>query len=80
MCLRTTANVDTKAIQETVDAMAAQPKTSKGEVIQMLGNSNFLKTPAKTSDTARLAVLLASDRVRMMTGTVVNSTAGAALD
>lgn len=80
VCLRTTANIDTKAIQETLPLMATALKTTTEELIKMIGNSNFLKTPAKTSDTAKLAVLLASDRVRMITGTVVNSTAGAGMD
>jgi hypothetical protein len=39
--------------------------TSAGSYARSL---NFLKVPASVSDTARLAVLLASDRVRMMTG------------
>jgi hypothetical protein len=42
--------------------------------------SNFLRTLATVQDTANAAVLIASDRARMMTGTVVNATAGAALD
>jgi len=41
---------------------------------------NLVKVPASINDTAKTAVLLASDRARMMTGTVVNSTAGAAAD
>ena len=35
---------------------------------------------AAVSDTAKAAVLLASDRARFLTGTVANFTAGAALD
>jgi enoyl-[acyl-carrier-protein] reductase (NADH) len=50
------------------------------QMIATIANLNFLKVPASVSDTARLAAVLASDRVRMITGTVVNSTAGAALD
>ena len=42
--------------------------------------SNFLKVPATVQDMANAAVLIASDRARMLTGTVVNATAGAALD
>ena len=42
--------------------------------------SNFLRTTATVRDTANAAVLIASDRARMLTGTVVNATAGAALD
>ena len=45
-----------------------------------MANLNLLKVPATVSDTAKAAVLLASDRARLLTGTVINSTAGAALD
>jgi enoyl-[acyl-carrier-protein] reductase (NADH) len=45
-----------------------------------MASLNFLKAPATTADTAKLAAFLASDRARLMTGTVVNSSAGAALD
>src|SRR5204863_184448 len=48
--------------------------------IDGIANLNFLKVPATVSDTAKAAVLLASDRARLLTGTVVNSTGGAALD
>jgi 3-oxoacyl-[acyl-carrier protein] reductase len=80
VCLRTTANVDTKTIQATMDIMAARMGGTKDDMIAMMASLNFLKVPAITSDTAKLAAFLASDRARMMTGTVVNSTAGAALD
>jgi enoyl-[acyl-carrier-protein] reductase (NADH) len=49
---------------------------SMGQIAQ----SNFLKAPATVQDTANAAVLNASDRARILTGTVVNVTAGAALD
>jgi hypothetical protein len=49
-------------------------------MIAGMAGFNFLKVPAYTSDTAKAAVLIASDRARLFTGTVVNSTAGAALD
>jgi 3-oxoacyl-[acyl-carrier protein] reductase len=80
VCLRTTANVDSRTIQDTVDAMAAKMNISKDSSVERIANLNFLKVSANTSDTAKAAAFLASDRARMMTGTVVNSTAGAALD
>jgi enoyl-[acyl-carrier-protein] reductase (NADH) len=58
-CLRTTANVDSRSIQDTFSALASRMNLSKD---------------------ANAAVLLASDLGRMMTGTVVNCTAGAAAD
>jgi 3-oxoacyl-[acyl-carrier protein] reductase len=80
VCLRTTANTDSRTIQQTMDALASRVNITKDEAIARIANLNFLKFPASVSDTAKAAILLASDRARMMTGTVVNSTAGAALD
>jgi enoyl-[acyl-carrier-protein] reductase (NADH) len=48
--------------------------------MEQIAQYNFLKVAATVRDTANVAVLIASDRARMMTGTVVNATAGAALD
>jgi 3-oxoacyl-[acyl-carrier protein] reductase len=76
VCLRTTANTDSNAIRGTARAM----NVPEDQMFAMLANLNFLKVPAKVSDTAKAAALIASDRFRLLTGTVVNSTAGAALD
>jgi 3-oxoacyl-[acyl-carrier protein] reductase len=80
VCLRTTANADSRSIQQTTEAIANKLNITKDQAIAGIANLNFLKVPASVSDTARAAVLLASDHMRMMTGTVMNSTAGAALD
>jgi 3-oxoacyl-[acyl-carrier protein] reductase len=80
VCLRTTANVDSRTIQETAEVLAVKMNMTKDQMLVGMGDFNFLKSTAKTSDTARAAVLIASDRARMFTGTVVNATAGAALD
>jgi 3-oxoacyl-[acyl-carrier protein] reductase len=79
VCLRTTANVDSNQIQHLIE-LASRGGAAKEQVVAGIGNLNFRKVPATIIDTAKLAALLASDRVRMVTGTVVNSTAGAALD
>jgi NAD(P)-dependent dehydrogenase (short-subunit alcohol dehydrogenase family) len=79
VCLRTTANIDSNQIQQLIEA-ASRGGAPKEQVVAGIGNMNFKKVPATTSDTAKLAALLASDRVRMITGTVVNSTAGSAMD
>jgi NAD(P)-dependent dehydrogenase (short-subunit alcohol dehydrogenase family) len=50
------------------------------EAAASLAESTMLKTSPRTSDTAKAAAFLASDRARMMTGTVLNSSAGAATD
>jgi len=80
VCLRTTANMDSRTIQQTIDALASKMNVTKDQMIARMASLNLLKVPASISDTAKAAVFLASDRARMMTGTVVNSTAGAAAD
>jgi len=80
VCLRTTANVDSRSIRQTVDILADKMNATKEQMIAGIASLNFLKVPANTSDTAKAAAFLASDRARMMTGAVVNATAGAALD
>jgi NAD(P)-dependent dehydrogenase (short-subunit alcohol dehydrogenase family) len=80
VCLRTTANTDSRTIQQTLEALAGKMNATKEQMIARMASLNFLKIPASINDTAKTAVLLASDRARMMTGTTVNSTAGAAAD
>jgi NAD(P)-dependent dehydrogenase (short-subunit alcohol dehydrogenase family) len=80
VCLRTTANVDSRSIQDTVQLIAGKLNITKDQAVEQIAQSNFLKVPATVQDTANAAVLIASDRARMLTGTVVNATAGAALD
>jgi 3-oxoacyl-[acyl-carrier protein] reductase len=80
VCLRTTANTDSRTIQQTMDALASKMNVTKDQMITRIAGLNFLKVPARVSDTAKSAVFLASDLARMLTGTVVNSTAGAAAD
>lgn len=80
VCLRTLANIDSRSIQDTMDFLAGQLNITKDQAIAQIAQSNFLKIPATVTDTANAAVLIASDRARMLTGTVVNATAGAALD
>jgi 3-oxoacyl-[acyl-carrier protein] reductase len=80
VCVRTLANVDSTSIQDTMEFLAAQMNITKDQAMAQIAQSNFLKVPATVQDTANVAVLVASDRGRMLTGTVVNATAGAALD
>jgi len=80
VCLRTVANVDSRPIQDTMEFVASRMNITKEQAIGQVALSNFLKVPATVRDTANAAVLIASDRARMMTGTVVNASAGAALD
>ena len=78
--IRTTANADSRTIEQTMEALARRMNVPKDQVLATIAGVNLLKVPASISDTAKMAAFLASDRARMMTATVVNSTAGAALD
>ena len=80
VCLRTLANIDSRSIQDTMEFVAGRLNVTKDQAMAQIAQSNFLKVPATVQDTANAAVLIASDRARMLTGTVVNATAGAALD
>jgi 3-oxoacyl-[acyl-carrier protein] reductase len=80
VCLRTLANTDSRSIRDTMDFLAGRMKITKDQAIAQIAQANFLKVPAAVADTANAAVFIASDRARMLTGTVVNATAGAALD
>jgi NAD(P)-dependent dehydrogenase (short-subunit alcohol dehydrogenase family) len=80
VCLRTTANTDSRTIQDTMDLVARTMNATKDQMIARIASHNFLKVPASIQDTAKGIAFLASDRARMMTCAVVNSSAGAALD
>lgn len=80
VCLRTLANTDSRSIQDTMEVLTGRLNISKDQAIAQIAQSTFLKVPATVQDTANAAVLIASDRARMLTGTVVNATAGAVLD
>lgn len=76
VCLRTAANSDSRTIQELADATATRMGATRQQALGTLADSTFLKVSPLTQDTANAAALLASDRARIMTGTVHNATAG----
>jgi len=84
VCLRTLANIDSRSIEDTREIVAGRLNITKDQAIAQwrarIAESNFLRTTATVRDTANAAVLIASDRARMLTGTVMNATAGAAPD
>ena len=80
VCVRTTANIDSRSIQDTTELIPSQLNITRNQAAAQIAQLNFLKVPATIQDTANAAVPVASDRGRMLTGTVVNATAGAALD
>ena len=63
-----------------MELVAGQLNITQDQSKARFEQSNFLRTLATVQDTANAAVLIASDCAGMMTGTVVNATAGAALD
>jgi NAD(P)-dependent dehydrogenase (short-subunit alcohol dehydrogenase family) len=79
-CLRTAAMQDTRTIQQTLALIARGLNIPTDQAGAMLANQTMLKVSPRTSDTAKELAFLASDRARMVTGTVVNASAGAVAD
>ena len=82
VCLRTAANPDSRTIQETGElfAKATNGAADSRQMTDSLAQGTMLKRSPTTADTARAAVLLASDSARMMTGAVLNASAGTVWD
>jgi 3-oxoacyl-[acyl-carrier protein] reductase len=82
VCLRTAANPDSRTIQETGElfAKAANGAADPQQMTDSLAQGTMLKHSPTTADTAKAAVLLASDSARMMTGAVLNASAGTVWD
>jgi hypothetical protein len=80
VCLRTAANPDTRTIQETTEVIAEMMQITSDQAMANLAEGTMLKISPHTADTARATVFLASDRAHMMTGTVLNASAGAVTD
>ena len=80
VCLRTTANPDTRSIQDATALRARLMNITPEEAMARLAQATMLKVLPQTDDTGRAAAFLASDRARMMTGTVLNASAGAVTD
>ena len=80
VCLRTSANPDSRTIQDVTDGIARMMNITSDQANANLAASTLLKVSPRTTDTARAAVFLASDLAAMMTGTVLNSSAGVVPD
>jgi 3-oxoacyl-[acyl-carrier protein] reductase len=78
--LRIAANPDTRTIQDTTRVIAEHTRSSQEAALAQLEAATMLQRSPRSEDTARAAAFLASDRSRMMTGTVMNSSAGAVWD
>jgi NAD(P)-dependent dehydrogenase (short-subunit alcohol dehydrogenase family) len=80
VCVRTAANSDSRSIQDTTDAMAKLMGIAPQQAEAALAQMTMLKVSPQTTDTAKAAAFLASDAARMVTGAVLNASAGATTD
>jgi NAD(P)-dependent dehydrogenase (short-subunit alcohol dehydrogenase family) len=76
VCLRTSANPDSRTIQDLTDGLARTMNTTSEQAIASLADSTLLKVSPRTTDTAKGVVFLSSDLAGMVTGTVLNASAG----
>jgi 3-oxoacyl-[acyl-carrier protein] reductase len=79
VCLRTAANPDSRTIQDLTAGIATMMSITTDQAKASF-DSTLLKVSPRTTDTASAAAFLASDRARMMTGTVLNASAGVVPD
>jgi 3-oxoacyl-[acyl-carrier protein] reductase len=80
VCLRTSAMPDTRTIRDTMHEIMAGLNITEDQATRRLADQTMLKVSPRACDTAAVAAFLVSDRARMMTGTVLNSSAGATPD
>jgi 3-oxoacyl-[acyl-carrier protein] reductase len=80
VCLRTAANSDSRTIHDTVDAMGRILNITAEQAAAVIAQGRLLNTSPHTHDTARAVAFLASERARMMTGAVLNASAGVVTD
>jgi NAD(P)-dependent dehydrogenase (short-subunit alcohol dehydrogenase family) len=80
VCVRTAATPETRTIQELRAAMTTALKVPDEQVTTSLAAMTLLKVSPTIADLARAAAFAASDNARMLTGTVLNASAGAAAD
>lgn len=80
VCLRTSANPDSRTIQDATEAIAQIRHITRVQANANLADRTLLKVSPRTTDTARAAAFLASDLARTMTGTVPNASAGVVPD
>ena len=80
VCLRTTP-IRTRDRSRTASELRAKAlNITVDQAVARLAEGTMLKVSPQTADTARAVAFLASDRARMMTGTVLNASAGAVTD
>jgi NAD(P)-dependent dehydrogenase (short-subunit alcohol dehydrogenase family) len=80
VCVRTAANPDTRTMRDVTEVISKMMNITPEQARASLAEGTLLKVSPTTADTAKAAAFLASDRARMMTGTVLNTSAGATSD
>jgi 3-oxoacyl-[acyl-carrier protein] reductase len=80
VCMRTAANPDSRTICDTVDAMVKLLSITPEQATAMVAEGRLLNASPHTTDTAKAVAFLASERARMMTGTVLNASSGLVTD
>jgi NAD(P)-dependent dehydrogenase (short-subunit alcohol dehydrogenase family) len=80
VCVRTAATPETRTIQDLQASMTAAMNIPQEQVFKTLADMTLLKVSPTMADMAKTAAFAASDNARMMTGTVLNSSAGATID
>jgi NAD(P)-dependent dehydrogenase (short-subunit alcohol dehydrogenase family) len=80
VCVRTAANSDSRTIQDTTHAMAKLMNITPQQANAALAQMTVLKLSPQTTDTAKATAFLASEAARMITGAVLNASAGAVTD
>ncbi len=80
VCVRTAATPETRTIRELQATMTAAMNIPEEHVFKTLAEMTLLKVSPTIADMARTASFAASDNARMMTGTVLNASAGAVID
>jgi NAD(P)-dependent dehydrogenase (short-subunit alcohol dehydrogenase family) len=79
ICLRSTGMPDTRTMHETFGTRHGGDVVEE-EIAKTFAERAMLGAAPHTADTARVLAFLASERARMMTGTVINASAGAIPD
>ena len=80
--IRSSAMIDTRTIQQSMDNRAGQADhpSSKEEIAASYAARTLLGISPTAVDTARAAAFLASDSAHVLTGTILNSSSGSILD
>jgi 3-oxoacyl-[acyl-carrier protein] reductase len=78
--IRTGGMVDTRTMQQTFENVAQTLGVSNEEVVHLFAQRTLLRSIPTVADTARVAVFLASDEARTLTGAILNASSGATND